>query len=168
MAYDLVLHKSSGRDWSMGAGGTARRSLAYHAEMQTREKILALAKLVNVEVKNNTAYASVRERGGSLPALDGSRFTRFALAWGSWYSRNIESGQPVSNATIADLERWRSENADWTKRLTAPIPLPAVSTVASLTRPSALPVGEKTSKAPWVLGLIGAAFLALSMAKGRR
>lgn len=168
MAYDLVLHRSTGRDWSMGAGGTAKRSLAYHAEMQTREKVLALAKLVNVEVKNNVAYESVRERGGSMPPDDATRFKRFALSWGSWHARNIESGQPVSNATIADLERWRSENADWTKRLTAPIPLPVLATTTSLTRPSELPKGEKTSKAPWVLGIIGAAFLALGLAKGRR
>lgn len=168
MAYDLVLHRSTGRDWSMGAGGTSRRSLAYHAEMQTREKVLALAKLVDTEIKHNASVAAVRERGGSMTSDDGSRFRKFALAWGSWRSRNIDSGQAVSNATIADLERWRSENADWTKRLTTPIPLPVVSTVASITRPSELPKGEKTSKAPWVIGLIGAAFLALGLSKGRR
>lgn len=168
MAFDLILHKTTGRDWSMGAGGTARRSLAYHAEMQTREKVLALAKLVDTEIKHNASVASVRERGGSMTSDDGSRFRKFALAWGSWRSRNIDSGQPVSNATIADLERWRSENADWTKRLTTPIPLPVMSTAASLTRPSELPKGEKISKTPLVIGILGAMFLALGFAKGRR
>jgi hypothetical protein len=67
------------------------------------------------------------------------------------------------------LERWRNENADWTKRLTAPIPLPAASApTTSLTRPSQLPRGEKTSKVPWVIGLISAAFLAVGLSKGRR
>lgn len=166
MAFDLIHRKTTGRDWSLGMSATMGLSLAHHPEMHARDKVLALAKLVGVEIKNNGSITSIRARGGSITRDDRARWKKFNLAWGSWYERNISSGQPVSNATIADLERWRSENAEWTKRLTTPIPLPTTSSGESLTRPSETPPGEKKSKTPWVIGLIGATFLALGF--GRR
>lgn len=162
-----------GRDWSMGAGGTPTRSLAYHAEMQRRDKVMALAKLVDVEIKNNASIAAMRTRAGTMLEGDETRFNNFVVAWHSWQAKNLTDNRPTSPATIADLERWRSENIDWARRLTTAMPLPPSKTslqTTGLTRPdvaTSVPAKEGSSALGLVLGLSGAILVFFGLA-GRR
>lgn len=169
MAYDVVRGTCCGRDWSMGGGGTPLRSLAYHAEMQRRDKVLALAKLVDSEISNNASITALRTRAKTMLASDESRWSNFVIAWHSWQAKNLAADKSTSQTTIADLERWRIENVEWTKRLTTAIPLPPSASPAKtrgLTRPGGTTPDDRakeSSTVPVVLGLSGLALVLLGL-----
>jgi hypothetical protein len=113
MAYDFAKGTCCGRDWSIGAG----EAESMKAEVWTVPQISALGDVVEREVNHNLALCRKRLKAGSLDKAEGEEFAKFARGWREWKAREMGEGRKLTGLTVDKLKQWRSDNAQWTSKL---------------------------------------------------
>lgn len=152
----------------MGAGGTARRSLAQHAKEKARKKGLEMAHTIDQEITSTAAIGVARKRANTLPPEDEAGFKTFYISWKDWREKNIDAGAPISvtEDAIKIMERFRAQNTEWTRKFTSVPNAPVVMAPVAAPPPVAK-VEEKPSALPWILAMGGIALVGLGLSGGR-
>jgi len=119
MAEDIFSGERSRRDWSCGADPSDRPRVVTGAERWSPAQLATLAKTIDAEVETNGRLVLKRAGERSLPAQDQQAWARFFRAW-RFFRDGLKTEPRTVGKVHGELARWRSENAEWTKRLSTP------------------------------------------------
>lgn len=116
MAYDILGGFEDDRDFSIGLVGPIWEPGQKPSEVKTTKQAKAFAEIVDREIKNNAAIGVLKKQSGVLDRDDERKFKNFYIAWHSWLAREVQGKKKPTKKTVAELKKWRADNALWTQK----------------------------------------------------